>query len=83
MICMSGACEVTLDDGCQSYHFKMETPMQALYVPAGMWRQLRFQKPSTSFCVLASEPYDKDDYLFTYKDFQRWAQEKASGTATA
>lgn len=82
MICMNGICDITLNDGSQSYQFRLETPAQALYVPAGMWRQLHFREPSTVCCVLASAPYDKEDYLFAYEDFQNWVQQQDNGEPT-
>lgn len=77
VICMNGACDITLNDGRQSYHFLLDDPAKALYIPPGMWRQLAFQKPSTVCCVLASTRYDRDDYLFTYEDFQKWVQDES------
>lgn len=79
IICMNGICDIVLNDGYQQYHFKLETPSRALYVPAGMWRQLHFREPSTVCCVLASAPYDKDDYLFEYEDFCRWVRDQNNG----
>ncbi len=79
MICMNGICDVTLNDGHRSHHFRLESPAQALYVPPGMWRQLHFREPATVCCVLASAPYDRDDYLFDYEEFQKWVQEQENG----
>jgi len=43
--------------------FRLETGGPALYVPAGSWRALRDFSPDAIIIVLASEPYDPDDYV--------------------
>lgn len=79
IICMNGICDITLNDGYRSYEYRLERPTEVLYIPAGMWRQLHFREPSTVCCVLASAPYDKEDYLFSYEDFQAWVQTRSNG----
>lgn len=76
IICMNGICEITLNDGYEQFHFRLSSPAQGLYVPSGMWRRLHFREPSTVCCVLASQNYDKDDYIFTYEEFQAWVQDR-------
>ncbi|TMM49158.1 sugar 3,4-ketoisomerase [Sulfitobacter sabulilitoris] len=75
MICMHGQTEITLNDGNQQYPFTLSTPGQVLYVPPGMWRRLRFVMPETVVCVLASRPYEVDDYIYEYEDFLTWVRQ--------
>ena len=75
MICMHGKTEVTLNDGQQQYPFTLAGPADVLYVPPGMWRQLRFVMPETVVCVLASRPYEVEDYLYEYEDFLTWVRQ--------
>lgn len=75
MICMHGQTEITLNDGNQQYPFTLSTPGQVLYVPPGMWRRLRFVMPDTVVCVLASRPYEVDDYIYEYEDFLTWVRQ--------
>lgn len=76
LICMHGVCDVVLNDGSRQHHFVLETPAKGLYVPPGMWRRLDFRAPETVCCVLASQPYDRDDYLFAFEDFRAWVEAK-------
>lgn len=82
IICMNGICEITLTDGHQSHFFELRRPSQALYVPPGMWRRLHFREPATVCCVLASQPYDKSDYIFSYEEFLAWVREQNGGAET-
>lgn len=72
IICMNGACDITLTDGKSSFHFELNSPSQGLLVPPGLWRKLNFREPSTVICVLASAPFDVDDYIYSYEDFLVW-----------
>jgi mannose-6-phosphate isomerase-like protein (cupin superfamily) len=77
-IAMSGGFQITLDDGL-SYKesFYLTRPDQGLYVPKGLWRDLG-QFTSGAMClVLASQIYQKEDYIRDYTDFL--AYKKASG----
>ena len=73
-ICMSGSCDVILFDGVKEYLFHMSDPANALYVPAGMWRRLKFREAGTVICVLASRPYEPSDYLYTFEDYLQWVK---------
>lgn len=75
MICMHGQIEVTLNDGQRQHPFTLSSPAQVLYVPPGMWRRLRFLMPETVVCVLASRPYEVDDYIYEYEDFLTWVRQ--------
>jgi dTDP-4-dehydrorhamnose 3,5-epimerase-like enzyme len=78
MICMNGRVEVTLNNGSGQFRFELSRPDQALHVPPGMWRSLRFVDPGTVVCVLASQPYDRQDYIFTFEDFLTWVSKKSN-----
>jgi len=75
IICMNGICDITLNNGFEQFPFRLDSPAKALYVPPRMWRSLHFREPSTVCCVLASRPYEKEDYLFTYEEFRRFVRE--------
>lgn len=75
ILCMHGQTEITLNDGKRQYPFTLSGPAQGLYVPPGMWRRLRFVMPGTVVCVLASRPYETDDYIYTYEEFLAWVRQ--------
>ncbi|MEQ9692887.1 FdtA/QdtA family cupin domain-containing protein [Shimia sp. SDUM112013] len=78
MISMHGMCDVTLNDGTNEYHFHLDSPKVGLYVPPGMWRSIKFGAQQSILCVLASRPYEVEDYLYTFEDFSAWALNKDS-----
>ena len=76
ILCMHGQVEVVLNDGAQQFPFTLSDPGIGLYLPPGLWRRLRFLVPETVVCVLASQPYEKDDYIYQYEEFLSWARQK-------
>lgn len=78
IICMSGICEITLNNGYEQFHFRLDSPAQGLYVPPRMWRSLHFREPGTVCCVLASQPFERDDYIYTFEEFRDYIHATAS-----
>lgn len=74
MICMNGVCEVTFNDGTRQYTFTLDTPSQGILVPPGLWRSIKFKEPSSVLCVLASQPYEDNDYLYSYEEYLEWVR---------
>ena len=69
IIAVSGAFHVTLDDGLQKKTYLLNHPWQGLLVRTGIWRTLDDFSSGAVCLVLASHPYDEDDYLYEYDEF--------------
>ena len=69
IIAASGSCTVTLDDGKCKRSFFLNRPYQGLYVKPGMWRILEHFSSGAVCMVLASDIYNKEDYIRDYNDF--------------
>lgn len=69
IIAASGSFTVTLDDGKCKRSFFLNRPYQGLYVKPGLWRDLVDFSSGAVAMVLASEVYQKDDYIRDYNDF--------------
>jgi dTDP-4-dehydrorhamnose 3,5-epimerase-like enzyme len=69
MICMSGAFDVTLDDGRDKQKFHLNRSYYGLYIPPMIWRDLDNFSTGAVCMVLASEIYDESDYFRNYDDF--------------
>ena len=69
IIAASGSFRVTLDDGNVKRSFFLNRPYQGLYVKPGIWRDLDDFSSGAVCMVLASEVYDKDDYIRDYNEF--------------
>lgn len=69
IIAASGSFTVTLDDGKCKRSFFLNRPYQGLYVKPGLWRDLVDFSSGAVAMVLASEVYQKEDYIRNYNDF--------------
>jgi dTDP-4-dehydrorhamnose 3,5-epimerase-like enzyme len=69
MIAMSGAFDVTLDDGTEKRRFHLNRSYFGLYIPPMIWRDLDNFSSGAVCLNLASEHYDESDYMRSYEDF--------------
>lgn len=69
IIAASGSFRVTLDDGKVKRSFFLNRPYQGLYVKPGIWRDLDDFSSGAVCMVLASDVYDKEDYIRDYNEF--------------
>ena len=72
IVAASGSFSVTLTDGKERRTFFLNRPYKGLLVRPGMWRDLDDFSSGAVCMVLASEPYDEDDYIYEYDDFQKY-----------
>lgn len=66
IVAASGSFRVTLDDGFNKKTFYLNRPYQGLLVRPGIWRDLDDFSSGSVCMVLASEGYDKEDYIRDY-----------------
>lgn len=69
MICISGSCELVLDDGETRSSFELNNIHTCVYVGKMVWREIREATRDCTLLVLASECYDESDYIRNYDDF--------------
>lgn len=69
IVAVSGSFTVTLDDGNVKRSFTLNRPYQGLYVLPGIWRDLDDFSSGSVCLVLASEVYQKEDYIRDYDEF--------------
>ena len=68
---VSGAFDMTLDDGTTQATVHLDSPHVGILVPAGVWCRLSGFAPGTVCVVLASHPFNAAGYVHdyaTYKD---------------
>jgi hypothetical protein len=81
---LAGAFTLRLDDGDGEVVVRMNDPARGHFVGPMVWRELDDFAPGTVCLVLASDPYDADDYLHTKADFLRaLAAKTAAGVRAA
>ena len=69
IIAASGSFTVTLDDGKCKLSFFLNRLYVGLYVKPSMWRILQDLSSGAVCMVLASDIYNKEDYIRDYNDF--------------
>ena len=69
LICTHGECSVVVDDGQSSTEVRMTRPSLGIYMPPMTWAVQYKYTPDAVLLVLASHPYDPDDYIRTYGAF--------------
>lgn len=72
IVAVSGAFNVTLDDGKVKRTFFLNRPYQGLYVKPGMWRDLDDFSSGAVCMVLASDVYKESDYIRDYNEFIKY-----------
>lgn len=72
IIAASGSFDVRLDDGHVKRTFTLNRPYQGLFVVPGIWRDLDNFSSGSVCLVLASEVYQKEDYIRDYNEFLEW-----------
>ncbi|WP_428516035.1 sugar 3,4-ketoisomerase [Roseovarius sp.] len=69
VISMSGSFDLLLDDGFEQKRFQLNRPYYGIYVCPMMWRYLDNFSSGSVCMVLASGPYDEDDYIRDRDEF--------------
>ena len=69
IVAVSGSFDVTLDNGTERHTFHLNHPYQALYVGTGIWRTLDDFSSGAVCLVLASLPFEEEDYIREYDEY--------------
>ena len=73
LVAVSGSFSVTLDDGRARRTFLLNHPYQGLLIPENTWRTLDDFSSGAVCLVIASEPFDEDDYIRDYDEYLAYA----------
>ncbi len=75
LICLKGSCIVQLDDGKSRMSVLLDSNALGLHIPPRTWGvQYQFSNDAVLH-VLASDPYDPNDYISCYAEFLNCAQQ--------
>lgn len=69
IIALSGAFDVVVDDGENKKTFTLNRSYHGLYIPNGLWREMRNFSTNSLALEFASTTYSKDDYIRDYDEF--------------
>ena len=71
LIAMSGSFDVAVYDGKMSSRFHLNRSYYGLHLPPMIWREMDNFSSGSVCLVLASEPYQANDYFRDYNDYLR------------
>ena len=74
LVAASGSFDVVLNDGNVKRTFSLNRPYQGLLIVPGIWRELNNFSSGAICLVLASHPYDANDYIRDYAQFKNWKE---------
>ena len=63
LVCVAGSCTVDWNDGSSKGRTRLETPEQLLLLQPADWHVMHSFTPDAVLLVVASEPYDPNDYV--------------------
>lgn len=69
IVAAGGSFDVVIDDGKNKRIVTLNRPYQGLYIVPGIWRELINFSSGSTCTVLASQKYDKNDYIRDYNTF--------------
>ena len=69
IVALSGAFDVTVDDGERQKTFTLNRSYYGLYVPAGLWREMENFSTNSLALEFGSLHYTPEDYIRDYAEF--------------
>lgn len=69
MVCVSGQCDILLDDGKSKENVTLNSPKNGIIVESMVWRELHNFSDDCVLLVMASDPYSESDYIRDYSEF--------------
>jgi len=78
IIAASGSFEVIITDASKSRTIYLNQPDQGLYLPPGLWRELKNFSAGSICLVMASAKYTEEDYIRDLDQFNNYKLEDSS-----
>ena len=69
IIALSGAFDVTVDDGKEKRTFTLNRSYYGLYIPKGLWREMKNFSSNAFALEFGSTGYNEQDYIRDYDEF--------------
>lgn len=70
IVALSGSFDVIIDDGKERKVFSLNRSYYGLYVPKGLWRQMKNFSTNSLALILASTLFDQSDYIYDYEQYK-------------
>lgn len=72
IIALSGSFEIVIDDGKSSKSFVLNRSYYGLYIPKGLWREIKEFSTNAFALEFGSIPYSAEDYIRDYDSFLKY-----------
>lgn len=76
IVALSGSLDISIDDGITKDVFSLNRSYNGLYIPKGYWREMSNFSTNSLALILASSPYDENDYIRSYDEFKKQFYER-------
>lgn len=70
IIAISGSFDLVVNDGQSEVKYSLNRSYYGLYVPNGLWRQLENFSTNSLCLIIASQPYEENDYVRDFNEFK-------------
>lgn len=74
IISLSGSFEIMVDDGKEQKTFTLNRSYYGLYIPKGLWREIKEFSTNALALEFGSIPYDVNDYIRNYEAFLAYSK---------
>jgi len=71
LVCVSGSCDVILDDGDEKRKYHLNALNQGLFIDNLIWHEMKNMTEDCILMVLINEPYREEDNLRSYEKFKQ------------
>ncbi len=75
LVAAGGSFEVALDDGVNRRTVLLNRPFYGLHIPPGIWAAEQGFSSGSVCLVLASTPFDENDYIRDYNEFRNFRKQ--------
>jgi uncharacterized RmlC-like cupin family protein len=76
IVALSGSFDIEIDNGKDIETYRMNRSYYGLFVPKGLWRQMKNFSTNSLALVIASTAFNPSDYIRDYKEFKLLVDEK-------
>ncbi len=76
LFCIQGSIRIVLNNGKKKEEVILDKPEEGLVINNKIWHEMHNFRKSTILLVLASKPYDPEDYIRNYNEFLYYIKKK-------
>ena len=72
VIALSGSFDVVIDSGSEKRIYSLNRSYYGLFIPAGLWRQMKNFSTNSLAMVITSTKFSEIDYIRNYDEFLKY-----------